>query len=98
MVLYDVGPSIGALNRVVLLDAGHFATPVAANLFALKALATTGRAIAQWITEWKVVRGLSGQRETVLPLGRPSHLGYVTSSPLAGGVAQGVPADSRWGI
>ena len=35
VVLYDVGPNVGALNRSVLLDTDYFATPVAADLFCI---------------------------------------------------------------
>lgn len=47
VVLYDVGPNVGALNRVVLLDCDLFITPVAADLFSLRALSTVGRSVAK---------------------------------------------------
>jgi cellulose biosynthesis protein BcsQ len=49
--LYDVGPNVGALNRVVLLDCDYFITPVAADLFSLRALSTVGRSVAKWIKD-----------------------------------------------
>ena len=43
--LYDVGPNVCALNRCVLLDCDYFITPVAADLFSLRALSTVGRSV-----------------------------------------------------
>ena len=59
VVMYDVGPNVGALNRVVLLDCDYFCTPVAADLFSLRALTTVGRSIAKWVEDWKTVRSLA---------------------------------------
>jgi len=81
VVLYDVGPNVGALNRAVLLDSHYFITPVAADLFSLRALTTVGRAIAKWIRDWETVRQLADPDSRDLLLrGRPAFLGYVTSA------------------
>jgi hypothetical protein len=73
--------SYGPLNRTILLDVDHFATPVAADLFSLRALSTVGRSLGRWIKDWKTVRGLAGitERKTLLE-GKPEYLGYITSS------------------
>ncbi len=79
--LYDVGPNVGALNRAILLDCDHFITPVAADLFSLRALTTVGRSIAKWITEWETIRDLASPADkAALPKGRPHYLGYITSA------------------
>jgi len=81
LVIYDVGPNVGPLNRTILLDADFFATPVAADLFSLRALSTVGRSLARWISDWKTVRDLASptDRRTLL-LGKPTYLGYITSA------------------
>lgn len=81
VVLYDVGPNVGPLNRAVLLDCDYFITPVAADLFSLRALTTVGRAMSKWVADWKTVRGLAipKQRERLL-IGEPTFLGYITSA------------------
>jgi cellulose biosynthesis protein BcsQ len=48
LVVFDVGPSLGALNRSVLLGCESFVTPMAADLFSLYALDN----IADWIESW----------------------------------------------
>lgn len=81
VVIYDVGPNVGPLNRTILLDADYFATPVAADLFSLRALSTVGRSIARWITDWKTVRQLATDtHQKTLLKGHPTYLGYITSA------------------
>lgn len=75
-VLYDSGPNIGALNRVILLDCDHFIVPVAADLFSLRALKTLGRTLVQWISDWETISSLAPEGLVLLP-GRPAFLGYV---------------------
>jgi len=81
IVIYDVGPNIGPLNRSILLDMDYFVTPVAADLFSLRALSTVGRSLARWVRDWKTVRDLAsvGDKEKLLR-GWPMFLGYVTSA------------------
>ncbi len=81
VVLYDVGPNVGALNRAILLDCDYFITPVAADLFSLRALSTVGRSIAKWITDWESIRRMaSAEDKTRLFRGKPAYLGYITSA------------------
>jgi len=79
--LYDVGPNVGALNRAILLDCDFFVTPVAADLFSLRALSTVGRSMAKWIRDWHTVRELASAADQArLLLGRPKYLGYIASA------------------
>lgn len=81
VILYDVGPNVGALNRVIILDSDFFITPVAADLFSLRALTTVGKAIARWITDWKTIRGLASNADKKRLLkGTPTYIGYITSA------------------
>src|ERR1700729_1048846 len=81
VVLYDVGPNVGALNRVVLLDCDYFITPVAADLFSLRALSTVGRSVAKWVRDWKAVRDFAPAEDRLrLFKGKPIFLGYITSA------------------
>jgi cellulose biosynthesis protein BcsQ len=81
VVLYDVGPNVGALNRAVLLDCDYFITPVAADLFSLRALTTVGRSMAKWVKDWQTVRGLASAKDKPRLLkGQPRYMGYVASA------------------
>lgn len=81
LIIFDVGPNVGPLNRTILLDVDFFATPVAADLFSLRALSTVGRSLARWIRDWKTVRTLASPADRLRILrGKPKYLGYITSS------------------
>jgi len=81
VVIYDVGPNVGALNRAVILDCDYFITPVAADLFSLRALSTVGMSVARWIRDWKTVRAIADPADIgTLFSGMPGFMGYVTSA------------------
>ncbi len=75
-ILYDAGPNIGALNRVILLDSDYFIIPGAADLFSLRAIKTLGHTLAEWINDWGTITDLAPDQITLLP-GKPRLLGYI---------------------
>ena len=75
-VFYDSGPSIGPLNRIVLLDSDFFITPVACDLFSLRGIKTLGRTLYSWIEDWETIADLA-PRGTPLLRGAPRYLGYI---------------------
>lgn len=88
-VFYDVGPNIGPLNRIVLLDCDYFIVPAACDLFSTRALSTLGQTLASWIRDWEVVRQIAPDGISLLP-GRPIFLGYVLQKfRMYGGVISG---------
>lgn len=48
VLIYDLGPSLGSLNRSVLSSTKYFMTPMGADIFSLVAL----RNIAEWMQQW----------------------------------------------
>ncbi|WP_081077634.1 ParA family protein [Burkholderia stagnalis] len=97
IVMYDVGPNVGALNRAILLDCDYFVTPVAADLFSLRALTTVGRSVAKWSTDWAIIRGMAANDDIEqLPVGLPHYLGYVTSAYKVGRGAKASDAHTGW--
>jgi cellulose biosynthesis protein BcsQ len=48
LVFFDVGPSLGALNRSVLIGSETFLTPMGCDIFSIVGI----RNIAQWIHSW----------------------------------------------
>ena len=96
VVLVDLAPNFGAINRSVLLAADHVVVPVGADHSSLHGLRTLGPALAAWREEW-------GQRrqhfesnhagaDLALPAGAMAAAGYITTqrSEYAGKV------DDRW--
>ena len=75
-VFYDIGPNIGPLNRVILLDCDFFVVPAACDLFSTRALSTLGHSLSSWIKDWQVVTKLAPDNVRLLP-GMPKFLGYI---------------------
>lgn len=79
VVFIDVGPSVGSLNRSIILGCDFFAVPVGCDLFSLRALRTLGQTMSSWTRDWRTVLDLAKQLDdvTLLP-GNPRFLGYIT--------------------
>lgn len=75
LVLYDIGPNIGYLNRSILLDCDGFITPVLPDVFSRLALKTLGRTVQSWIKDWKT-SGLLVEAKYAVLRGNPRYLGY----------------------
>jgi len=75
-VIYDSGPNIGPLTRVVLLDSDYFIIPAACDLFSVRALKTLGLTLAGWIREWGMIFKVAPDGLYLIP-GKPKFLGYL---------------------
>jgi cellulose biosynthesis protein BcsQ len=76
LVLMDLGPSLGALNRAALLAADHLVMPLATSFNSIQALRSVGPILSRWRKEWEHRRP-SGSRELFLPAGQMQSTGYV---------------------
>ena len=47
-VFFDMGPSLGAINRSILLACDYFITPMSSDVFSLLALGNIGESIVSW--------------------------------------------------
>lgn len=80
-VFFDMGPSLGAINRSILLAANHFVVPMSVDIFSLWAVRNIGEAVKVWQKELE-----NGIRLTEDPSEIPNNgkiqrlcfLGYVT--------------------
>lgn len=77
LVMIDLGPNLGALNRAVLASADYFITPIAPDLFSLQGTENLGRKLVSWRKDWEQVRSSSGSLDFPIPSGKPKYLGYV---------------------
>jgi cellulose biosynthesis protein BcsQ len=77
VVLMDVGPNLGAINRSALLSADYLVVPVAADIFSVQGLQNLGPTIREWRADWSQVT--SGVQLPALPLppGNIDPVGYV---------------------
>lgn len=77
LVLIDVGPNLGAVNRAALISAQHVVIPLAPDLYSLQGLRNLGPTLRRWRSEWQErydrnpVGGLS------IPSGDMTPEGYV---------------------
>ena len=82
IVLIDVGPNLGALNRVALVATDYVVVPLAADLFSLHGLRNLGPTLAQWRKGWTTRRKLVVELpEQDVPSGEMRPIGYVVMQP-----------------
>lgn len=76
LVLIDVGPNLGAINRSALIAADHVVIPLAPDLFSLKGLQNLGPRLRQWKEGWRerIDKQPAGME---LPRGDMTPLGYI---------------------
>ena len=85
LVLLDVGPSLGALNRAALLACDAIAFPLAPDLFSLQGLKNVGPTIREWRQDWEQIRArhLAGRAQANLPVHDFNPMGYIVQQHLA---------------
>jgi chromosome partitioning protein len=95
VVMIDVGPNLGAINRSALLAADFVVIPLAPDLFSVQGLQNLGPTLRDWRTQWKARLSKSPDPELELPVGAMMPAGYVV---LGHGVRLGRPvkAYERW--
>jgi len=80
IILIDVGPNVGAMNRAALIAADAVVIPLGADLFSLQALRNLGPTLKHWQTGWR--SRLYGPTSVApLPGGEMRPLGYVLLNP-----------------
>ena len=77
VVLVDVGPNLGAINRAALIAADFVVVPLATDLFSLQGLRNLGPTLRRWRVEWRERLGKAPDRTLALPAGRMEPAGYV---------------------
>lgn len=79
VVLIDVGPNLGALNRAALVAADHVVIPLAPDLYSLQGLRNLGPTLRDWRAAWKKRLEASPFpiQDLSLPTGSMEPVGYV---------------------
>ena len=84
VILVDIGPNLGAINRSVLISTNSVVIPLGADLFSLQGLRNLGPALRQWNTDWNTRRkNWISSRESLeypdftLPNAEMKPIGYV---------------------
>jgi len=76
LVLIDVGPNLGAINRAALIASDHVCLPLAPDLYSLQGLRNLGPALKSWRGTWADLKGKAPEG-LPLPAGTMSPAGYV---------------------
>ena len=77
IIIADVGPNLGAINRSALIVSDFVVVPLAADLFSLQGLRNLGPKLRGWRRDWHRRVENSGQPEFPLPSGEMKFVGYV---------------------
>ena len=95
LVLIDVGPNLGAINRAAVIAADYIAVPMAPDLFSLQGLRNLGPTLRRWRTDWQDRRERAPTLNFPLPGGKILPVGYIASQHV---VRQDRPtiAYNRW--
>ena len=81
LVLIDVGPNLGVINRAALVAADHVVVPLGADIFSLQGLRNLGPTLRKWRTGWDARRRLADDPNVPLPSGQMKPIGYVVMQP-----------------
>ena len=95
VVLVDVGPSLGAINRVAMVASDHVVVPLSPDLHSIQGLRNLGPTLPRWRKEWADRKPKNPSGDLWLPAGEMAPAGYVV---LQHGVRvdRAVGAYDRW--
>lgn len=77
LVLVDVGPNLGAINRAAMIASQHVVVPLAPDLFSLQGLRNLGPTLRRWRDEWDDRLSRNPNPELHLPARGMIPAGYV---------------------
>ena len=77
VILADVGPNLGAINRSALIATDYIIVPLGADLFSLQGLRNLGPTLNRWRQDWQQRKNNWGQPDFPLPDGGMEPVGYV---------------------
>lgn len=77
LVLMDVGPNLGAINRAALIAAEHVVIPLAPDLYSLRGLINLGPTLRRWREEWTERRDRNPVPDLSIPAGKIKPAGYI---------------------
>jgi chromosome partitioning protein len=77
IILMDLGPNLGAINRAALIAADFIVVPLAPDLFSLQGLRNLGPSIRRWRSDWQSRLERNPEPSLQLPQGDMKPLGYI---------------------
>jgi len=95
VVLIDVAPSLGALNRAALISASEVVIPLVPDLYSIQGLKTLGPVLQDWRQEWGERLESNPVPTLSMPEGKMTPVGYVVLQH-AVRLDRPVKANQRW--
>jgi cellulose biosynthesis protein BcsQ len=80
IILVDMGPNLGGINRTLLISSDYIVVPLAPDLFSLLGLQNLGKTLSRWRVDWQDALNRSrghSDLDFMLPTGNMEPLGYV---------------------
>ena len=77
IILMDLGPNLGSINRAALIAADYVVVPLSPDLYSLQGLRNLGPTLRRWRQEWEERLGKNPVDSLSLPAGKMEPIGYV---------------------
>ena len=95
LILADVGPNLGAINRSALIGSDYVVIPLAADLYSLQGLRNLGPTLRRWRSDWRKRLDNWPSPSFPLPEGKMAPLGYLVQQH-GERLSRPVKAYERW--
>ncbi len=95
LILADVGPNLGAINRSALIGSDHVVIPLAADLFSLQGLRNLGPTLRAWRSDWSTRANNWTKHDFELPSGAMQPEGYILMQHMER-LSRAVKAYEKW--
>lgn len=102
VILVDIGPNLGAINRSVLIATDFVVIPLGADLFSLQGLKNLGPTLRSWknlwnkrLENWKDSSECGAYPDFHLPQGAMEAIGYVCQQPVVR-LSRPIKAYDKW--
>lgn len=77
IILADISPNLGAINRAALMASDYVVIPLSPDLFSLEGLKNIGPIFSRWREEWRERLAKNPVPELRLPTAQMQPLGYI---------------------
>ncbi|BAZ28385.1 putative regulatory protein cII [Cylindrospermum sp. NIES-4074] len=77
LILIDLSPSLGAINRAAIIAADYIVIPLTSDYFSLQGLRTIGYSFQTWRNDWKDRLNRNNVNNLPLPKGDIKPVGYI---------------------
>jgi len=77
VILIDLGPNLGAINRAALIASDYIVVPLGPDLFSIQGLRNLGPAVRRWRDEWQERLQRNPVKDLLLPSGTIEAVGYI---------------------